>query len=99
MKFTISVSCLRVTDRKLVLQTLIRFFDKSFLNFDKACNFALAEGYECFDNKSEVVFREWKTIELKNKEKRVCKLIQKKGNKSSTVVVSVEKEKTKMIEM
>ena len=98
MKFTISVSCLKVVDRKLVSQTLIKLFDKSFLNFDKACNFALAEGYDCFDSRNGIVVKDWKVIQLKNNEKRILKLIQKSGNKSFTVVVCVEKEKTRMIE-
>lgn len=88
MKFNINFSYFEFVDCKMALQSETKMIEKEFVNIEKACNFANAKGYEYFESRNGVVDREWQDICVyKGKWK---KLTKKAGNKSYTLMISVE---------
>lgn len=94
MKFNINFSYFEFVDRKIILQSETKMLDKEFLNIEKACNFAKAKAWEYFESIDGVADRKWEDIfglcEGKRYNGKWSKMTKKVGNKSYTLMVSVE---------
>lgn len=94
MKFKINISYFEFVDCKMSLQSETNMFDNEFLNIEKACNFAKVKAWEYFESRDGVTEREWQDIvglcEGKRYNGKWVKFTKKKGNKSYTLIVSVE---------
>jgi len=93
MKFIINVSYSELFDRKLIITTAAKYFDKEFDSFDEACAFGLSKAYEYFQDKKDVTFHNWKDNFGVYRWAQLSKKIDK-THYNSTVSVEINKNKS-----
>ena len=93
MKFKIIFTYFEFVGRKMILQSET-IMNMEFINIEKACNFAKAKAWEYFESRDGVADRKWEEIfglcEGKRYSGKWSKMTKKVGNKSYTLMVSVE---------